>query len=694
MRWIVLLPALFFAMGSAVLCAQRHKTVDPVDLVNLKEVEDAQISPEGSVIAYVVTTPTPAGEHHQAHIWLVPADGSSQAHVFALSIGSDTHPRFSPDGKSLAFLSDRENPLAKDGGFHFSIVGAEERQDLFKRDKDATVKDNTAKDESKPESQIWTISLAGGEATPLTNIPGGVKTFKWSKDGRSLGFIRKDQDTKEEEERKKRKDDRIEVDRNYKFDRLWIYTFTTQQARLVTKADINIDDFDWSPDGERFVARVSPTPRIDDYWRVSKIVTIDATTGAVEKTLQQNAAPFPVRWSSDGNELAFGKSSPKTITGGYVFYNLQTGKETPAGASYPATIIDTQWNPDGKGITAAAVQGSDPVFLRVDTGSGSASKIAGSPGPFGWFDSFSISQEGQKLAYTAEAANHPEEVYLVANGQSRVLTDTNPQVADWRLGTSEDLRWHSSKDRRLIYGVLLLPPDYKKGQRYKTVVHVHGGPEEAWYSGFHGSWYDWGTVLASHGYAVLLPNPRGSDGQGLEFTEANYRDWGNRDYQDIMDGVDLLITRGISDPDRLGIGGWSYGGFMASWAVTHTDRFKAAIVGAAITDLHTMATTTDIAPSYLTGYFGDLPANEKLYDEHSPVRYLDHCHTPTLVLHGEGDIRVPISQGEEFYYGLRFRRQDAEMVRYPREPHIFTEMEHKRDSLERMLNWYDSHLGH
>ena len=689
MRRMVLLLVLFLATGSAVLHAAGHKTVDPIDLVNLKQVGDAQVAPDGSVIAYVVTTPAPASEHPHAHIWLVPTDGSTAAHAFTLSSGSDTHPRFSPDSKSLAFLSDRENPLAKDKGFHFSIVGAEDRHDLFQRDKDTAVKAD-----SKPESQIWVISLAGGEATPLTDIPGGVKTFKWSKDGQSLGFIRKDQDTKEEEERTKRKDDRIEVDRNYKFDRLWIYNFATQQARLVTKADSNIDDFDWSPDGARFVARVSPTPRIDDYWRVSKIVTIDGTTGAVEKTLEQNAAPLPVRWSSQANELAFGKSSLKTITGSYVLYNLETGRETPVGASFPASILDMEWNPDGRGLIAAAVQGTHPVFLRIDAESRSMSKIEGIPGPFGWFDSFSVSNNGQKVAYTAEAPNHPEEVYLLANGQSRMLTDTNPQVADWSLGTSEDLSWHSSKDGRLIYGVVLFPPDYRKGQRYKTIVHLHGGPEEAWYSGFHGSWYDWGAVLASHGYVVLLPNPRGSDGQGEEFTEANYRDWGSGDYHDVMDGVDLLISQGIADPDRLGIGGWSYGGFMTSWSITHTDRFKAAVVGAGVTDLYTMATTTDIAPSYLRGYFGDLPGNAKLYEEHSPVRYLDDCHTPTLVLHGEADVRVPVSQGEEFYYGLRFRGRDTLMVRYPREPHIFTEMEHKRDSLERMLKWYDSHLSH
>ncbi|MGB7283942.1 MAG: S9 family peptidase, partial [Candidatus Acidiferrum sp.] len=394
-----------------------------------------------------------------------------------------------------------------------------------------------------------------------------------------------------------------------------------------------------------------------------------------------------------GRSAVLGKASPKNITGIPILYNIESGKETVVGGSYRATIGDLEWEPDGESILGAATEGTERTFLTVDPGSGSVTKISGVPGPFGWFGTFSLSKDGKKVGYLVETPKHPAEVYVMSGEQSRLLTDTNPQVADWKLGSSEDLTWKSSKDSTLIHGVLLLPPGYDKSQRYKTIVHVHGGPEEAWESGFHGEWYDWGAVLASHGYVVLLPNPRGSDGAGTAFTEANYRDWGGGDFQDIMDGVDLLVSRGIADPERLGVGGWSYGGYMTAWIVTHTDRFKAAVVGAGVTDLFTMATTTDIAPSYLDGYYGDLASNRKLYDEHSPVRFLDHCHTPTLVLHGEADVRVPISQGEEFYYGLRFLGRETQMVRYPREPHIFQEMEHQRDSLERMLHWYDAHLG-
>ena len=685
MKRTSLLVALFLLASAGILPGQNRRAFDPGDLVNLKTVRDAQISPDGNAIAYVVETPMPAGERRNSQIWLVSSGGSSPARPFVTGGVSNSSPRWSPDGLSLAFLSDRDNSSAKNRTFPFRIVGAEDRNDLAPPEtKPGTPEEKPA----KPINQIWLISFGGGEAIPLTAIHGGVKKFKWSADGKRLAFVRTDQDTKQEVERKQRKEDHLEVDRNYKFDRLWVYDLAAHEARLVTKEDMNIDDFDWAPDGSQFLARISPTPRIDDYWRVSKIAILSVSSGSIVKTLLEHAAYNRVTWSPDGRTVLFGKPGPRGITGVPVLYNLLTAKETVLGESYPATLETIEWDPDSNTLTASGVEGATPVFFKVDAHSGSLTRI----GKQATTESFTLSKDGRKLAFLGQTMEHPDEVYVNVAGQDQMLTDSNPEVKNWKLGTSEELSWKSSKDGRALHGILLLPADYVKGKRYKTIVHFHGGPEEAWAAGFHGSWYDWGGVLASHGYAVLLPNPRGSDGAGTSFAEANYRDWGYGDFQDSMDGVDLLVSRGIADPDHLGVGGWSYGGFMTSWTITHTDRFKAAIVGAAVTDLFTMATTSDIDPSYLDGYYGSLRPNVKLYDDHSPVRFLEHCHTPALVIHGEADVRVPISQGEEFYYGLRFLGGETQMVRYPREPHIFQEMEHQRDSLERMLRWYDSHL--
>jgi len=691
MKRSCLIVGLLICFDCAGLSGEQRKTVDPIDIVSLKSLSDAQISPDGSYIAYVLHIPNPANEHSNAQIWLVATDGRSQARLLVSSNGSETVPRWSPDGKCLAFLSDRESPPAE-GLFRFSIRGDEGRSHVIPRERQPRSADGS---KVKRDDQIWMISLQGGGATPVTDIPGGVKTFEWSKDGKLLAFIRTDQETEERVERTRRKDDETVVGNNYLFDRLWVYEFATLQARLLSKQDINIDTFDWSPDGSRFLARVSPTPRMNDYWRASKIVILSASTGATEKTLLENAAAGALRWSPDGHSAVFAKTSPRSITSVPIIYDMDTAKETVIGGPYLATIGPMEWDPDGKSLTASAIEGTAPIFLKIDANSGSATKLTSGKGPGGIDEvgPFTASKDRQKLAYLQETPEHPLEVCLRSSDQERVLTNTNPQVADWAVGSTEELSWSNSKDGMRIHGVLLLPPNYDKGQRHKTIVYVHGGPEQAWISGFHGTWYDWGVILASHGYVVLLPNPRGSDGAGPAFTEANYRDWGGEDFQDIIDGIDMLIANGITDADRLGIGGWSFGGFMTAWMVTHTNRFKAAIVGAGITDLFSMATTTDISPNYLNSYFGDLASNRKVYDEHSPVRFLDDGHTPTLIVHGEADVRVPISQGEEFYYGLRVLGREAQMIRYPREPHVFTEVEHQKDSLERMLRWYDAHIS-
>ncbi len=684
MKTFVSLITLCFFLCGVQLWAQDRKVVDPADIVNLTHVSDPQISPDGNYIAYVATGPDVSG----AHIWLVRADGSAPAKPFILSGGSDISPRWSPNSESLAFLSDRANPLAKSGAFHFSMSGGKyEGQNIPQQEEypDAVNEGNPM-----PSRQIWLISLAGGEAIPLTDVPGGIKSFKWSPDGKFLAYIRRDPYTAGELKEKQDKQDQILVNQNYKFDRLWIYELATGRARLITNADMNIDDFDWSPDGKRFLARVSPTTTYNDHWYVSKIVILDATTGAVEQALLTNAAYSSIHWSPDGNSVSFAKRGPHGISALPVLYNLNSGKETVVGSSYPATINNLQWAPDSKSLLGSAILDTSCVFLKVDANTGSVSKPSNASGPC---EGFTISADGEKVAYLKETPQHPDEVYVRSHDEELRLTNTNPQVATWSLPTSQELAWKSSKDGMTIHGVLLLPPGYQEGKRYKTIVQVHGGPEEAWVLGFHGEWYDWFTVLASHGYVVLLPDPRGSDGQGPAFTAANYRDWGYGDFQDIMDGVDLLISKGIADPDRLGIGGWSYGGFMTGWTITHTDRFKVAIDGSGISDITSMAVTSDIAPSYFTEYFGELAENRKLYDEHSPVRFLENCHTPVLVMVGEADSRVPVSQSEEFYNGLHFLGREAEMVRYPREHHIFAEKAHQIDSLERMLHWYDSHLN-
>ena len=675
--------AILFSVAALAASAQKS-IVQPGDIANLKRVEAPRISPDGKLIAYSVDTPVAAGKHRDSHIWIVPTDHSTPARPFAYSSGAESSPEWSPDNTRLAFLSDRPNPLAQseNSPFHFSIAPGTTRPDIpAKPDPKDAASEHAGQ-------QLWLIALNGGEAEPLTNLPGNIRSFKWSPDGKSIAFIRTDADSKDEHDRKAAKNDETHIDANYHYDRLWIYDLTARQARLLTTQDVNIDTLDWSPDGKSIVSRVSPTPRLDDYWRVSKVIIFDASTGAINRTVEERSGYATPLYSPDGTRVVFSRFTPHAITDIHLVKDLAGNKEVRLEDKLPGTISQALWS--GDHLLVSEYVGTHTVTVEVDIASFTVTPLSR---VLGNSEEFHSSRDGHTLAYLSDTPNSPHEVNVFSNGQSQVLTSTNPQVANWNLGTQREISWTNPDDHRTIYGVVVLPPGYQSGTRYKTVVHIHGGPEEAWTIGFNGNWYNYATLLASHGYVVLLPNPRGSDGQGPAFTEANFQDWGGGDFADVMAGVDYLIAQGITDPERMVIGGWSYGGFMTSWSVTHTNRFKAAMVGAAVTDLNSMAVTTDIAPSFADSYFGPLSGSFELYEKHSPVRFVSNCHTPVLVLHGEADPRVPLSQGQEFYHGLRFLNREAVMITYPREPHIFTEREHQIDSLTRILAWYDAHTG-
>ena len=636
--------ALVLAIVPLALSAQKS-TVQPTDIANLKRVETPRISPDGKLIAYTVDVPVAAGSHRNAHIWIVPADHSAPAHPFAYSGAAEHSPDWSPDGTQLAFLSDRPNPLAQLEGspFSFSVASGTNRTDV------PAPPDAKAAKPDEPGAQLWLIALNGGEAQPLTNLPGGIRAFKWSPDGKSIAFIRTDTDGKEARDRKSAKNDETHIDADYHFDRLWIYDLVAHQARLLTTQDLNIDTIDWSPDGKIIVSRVSPTPRLDDYWRVSKVILFDTSTGAITRTLEEHSGYATPVFSLDGSRIAFSRFTPRGITDIHIVRELAGDKEIHLEDKLVGTVSQMLWA--GNRLLVSEFVEAHTAAVEIDPVSLAITPL---PGISVNSEEFHASRDGHLVTFLGDSPTAPAEVFVYSSGRAQSLTETNPQVANWSLGAQREISWTNPSDHRTVSGVVVLPPDYQAGSRYKTVVHVHGGPEEAWTVGFNGNWYNYAAMLASHGYVVLLPDPRGSDGRGPAFTEANFQDWGGGDFADIMAGVDFLIRQGITDPDRMVIGGWSFGGFMTSWAVTHTDRFKAGMVGAGVTDLYSMATTTDISPNFNSGYFGPLAGNFDLYDKHSPVRFIANCHTPVLVLHGEADPRVPLSQGQEFYHGLHF----------------------------------------
>ncbi|MDE1162171.1 MAG: hypothetical protein PW792_09545 [Acidobacteriaceae bacterium] len=357
---------------TAMAASAQDKVITPHDVVTLKKVGEVQLSPNGAQIAYSVTTPQPATLPKMETLWLTNAGQAGTARQLTSGDGADSLPRWSPDGKTIAFLSRRKNPIKLHGEspIPFKLARVETRPELKEAEEQDAPKD------AKQENQLWMLPMGGGEAVPLTNLPGNITTFKWSPDGTKIAFVRTDTDAKAERERKDKKVDDYRVDFDYRFDRLYVYDLATHTATLVTEGDRNLCDFDWSPDGKHFLTRISPTPRLDDYWRVSKIQILSSTTGQVEQTLAEHAMSMPIHWSPDGAYLSYSKMTERSITGVPILYDVATKKEQIVGANLPITWQHGEWSGDGKHLFFSGVARTTGVVGEVDLKTGAIKVVS------------------------------------------------------------------------------------------------------------------------------------------------------------------------------------------------------------------------------------------------------------------------------------------------------------------------------
>ncbi|CAN5237562.1 S9 family peptidase [soil metagenome] len=671
------------APAQAPVAAADGGPVTPADSMALHDMRDVELSPDGKTILFTVTAQMSTFGSPQSTIWRVPADGSAPASRFIVSAGVDASPHWSPDGNHIAFLSNRKNPLAggADSGFEFKPDTSGGPGVPVDATPPAPVGEPGA-----ASRQLWIIARDGGEAVPLTASPSDIADFEWSPDGKRIAFLSADPDTAVEKADQAAKRDQVVLDQSRHFTRAWVLDLASHVARRISQDGVNISALAWSPDGMRLAVRATDTSSINDYFYHSRIALLDPATGKLGAALIEHAASEP-RWSPDGRRiLALTIRTPGFIGIGVRVHDLASGRTDALADDHPGLLTNPVWAPDGRSIFALSFEKTRSHVVRVSS-AGQVSDLAALDGEAA---DLSIARGGG-MAVAMSTPDRPADVFVVNRSKPRAITTINPQVSRWKLGQVREVAWKSSRDGTPIYGTLVTPPGYVDGAPIKTVVQGHGGPEWAWWSGWLGSWHEWAQLLATHGYAVLLPNPRGSDGQGTAFARAVGKDWGGADYQDILDGVDMLVAKKIADPARLGIGGWSYGGFLAAWAVTHGDRFKAAVAGAAPVDMPAMARITD-TPDFTSGYFGEPQANLADLDRISSVRLLDRVHTPVLVLHGGDDTRVPPTLGLEFYRGLKLLGKPAEMVRYPREPHWFHEPAHQEDVQRRVLAWFERYL--
>jgi dipeptidyl aminopeptidase/acylaminoacyl peptidase len=622
------------------------------DIFSIEQLRDAQISPDGSQIAFVVGRDYVEGENKTApsSIWLVPSDGAAPARQFTHGPHADVHPRWSPDGRTIAFLSDRE------------------KADTF---------------------QIYTISLAGGEAPRLTDAKAGVASFKWSPDGAQIAYLAPDADSEEEEQRKKDKDDAIHLDHDYKFTRLWVIDSRGGVARAITPPEYQVREFAWYGDG--WAIFTSPTPLEDENVRPFPLMRV-IEGGLAEILWRGRHSTLGLSGSSDGRALAWlhgGADAEESAD--EVWALLPDSAPRCVAVDYVGGLSWTGWTSDRKALLVTGIESTRVAVGRITIESGAIETLLSGRTLSAFVDQpqVSISRDGGRIACVIEDGTQTSEIWTgETRGDLRQVTSFNQHLNDVALGAVETIRWNAP-DGLAIEGVLIRPSNYNSGQRYPLIVLAHGGPTWQWTQRFMASWHDWGQLLAANGYAVLLPNPRGSFGRGRDFTHRNRRAWGIGDLDDFLSGVDYLVEQGLADPDRLGIGGWSYGGYIASWAIGHTRRFKAAVVGAGVTNLLSFQ-ASDI-PSWLpTKQMQANPYSDpELYVHGSPMSYAANITTPTLILHGANDERVRLGQGRELYNALRYLKVPVKMVIYPRETHFIMERHHQRDIFTRVVKWYD-----
>lgn len=663
---LVLLPASVVLAQSAAVLPQTTSaqssapTWEPELQLKLKAAGSPRVSPDGKRVLYTVSAAvtTPDKSEFVTQIWLATIDTKQNTQI-TFGEKSSTNPQWSPDGNWIAFTSNR--------------------------------KDN--------KNNLYLLNTNGGEAEPLTDVKSGVSNFEWSPDGRSIAFTMADPKTEEEEKNDKGKNDFRWIDENIKMSRLYLLPVQKdangkRDPRKLTTENYNVDSFDWSPDGSRIAFSFTKSP-VANYWTTADVSIIELTSGKVSVLTNTPAAEIEPTYSPDGKSIAVFVSDnpPRWAQSGVIqIFSTNGAQPRTLTASYDGQPGMAGWSADGRRIYFSEAKGTGSQFYVIDIDTNRIEEIKGGPGVF---SGVSLNRGGTMFGFVRQTPDTPGDVFVasVSNFNPVKVSSINADIKLPAVGRTEVIRW-KSQDGKEIEGLLTYPVGYQTGQRVPLLLNVHGGPAGVFQQTFLGGRgaYPLAT-FAARGFAILRANPRGSSGYGAEFRRANIKDWGAGDYQDLMTGVDRVIEMGVADPDRLGVMGWSYGGFMTSWIVTQTNRFKAASAGAPVTNLMSFNGTADI-PSFIPDYFGgQFWEAMDLYQKHSPMFNVKNVTTPTMIQHGEADIRVPISQGYEFYNALKVKGVPTRMLVLPRQPHGPNEPKMQLAAMKANLEWFDKYLG-
>jgi dipeptidyl aminopeptidase/acylaminoacyl peptidase len=671
-----------FAIAATALAAQTtRRPLKLDDLARFRNVGDPQVSPDGQWVAYTVSTIDLKEDKSSTHIWMIGCDGTKDRQI-TFSNDGESSPRWSPDGKYLAFTSSRSS--GKTG-----VRG----------------------------SQIWLLDRSGGEAYQLTDFKGRLQGYEWSPDSKRLAVLIGDPDPDAPDPTATptpgvppKPPKPIVIDRyHYKQDvqgyllsgrhtYIYLYDIATKRLDRLTKSKWDESSISWSPDGSKiaFMSNHADDPDRDP---AAQLFVADAQAGATEKQLttpENRASRAKPEWSPDGKWIAFLESDEKKYGAYSMEHLLIVGADGSAPPKRVASsealdrgVSQPRWSDDGKHIYAIVTDDMSAYGARIPIGAGSAVAITDKPIVLGPRHS-----AGSCAVVISGDDNHPNEVYSASVVGSKMkfkqVTHQNDALMnELQLGNTEEVSF-KSKDGTEVHGLLTYPVGYAKGTKVPFLLRIHGGPNGQDQHSFSIE----RQVFAANGYAVLAVNYRGSSGRGQKYSRSIFADWGNYEVQDLEAGVNHVIEMGVADPERLGVGGWSYGGILTDYMIATDPRFKGATSGAGTaftvafygTDQYIIQYDYEIGP----------PWNPKAWETYVKISYpflhADRIKTPTLFLGGERDFNVPVQGGQQMYQALRSLGVETQLVIYPNEFHGITRPSYVRDRYERYLAWYDKYV--
>lgn len=655
------------ALGQAPV--QRKVELD--DVYRLREVSDPQLSPDGAWVAYTVSLPDTSEDKTNSDVWMTSWDGARSVRLTS-SKSSEGSPRWSPDGRYLTFLSDR--------------------------------------DDARDVDQVWLLDRSGGEAEQITDLPGGVSDYAWSPDSKRLALIVSDPDsssTASSPDTTVKTTPRPIVLNRFQFkedetgyldhrrDHLYLFDLSSRKAEILTPGEYNEAWPAWSPDGRSiaFVSKRRPEFDRTNNW---DLYVVEANAGASPRQLTTFEGPDmdpqwggrAPAWSPDGKQLAYVQGGPLKL----IYYAGQKLAVVPAAGGpgrilTPAldrNVLSPVWSADGSSILFLLEDDRVTDVASIPSAGGKITQLTRGRG---FVSDLSVGSGG-KVAVLASTPTVPAEVFAVEGGGLRRLSRQNDAwLAGVRLAPVEEISF-KSRDGTPIHGFMVRPIGYRAGTRVPAVLKIHGGPVYQFSNEFDMEW----QLLAAEGFAVVAANPRGSSGRGEKFATAIWADWGNKDGQDVLAAVDYAVAAGVADPGRLGVGGWSYGGILTNQVIARDRRFKAAISGAGQSNALAGYGTDQYVREY-EAELGSPWANPEAYARVSfPFLHADRIVTPTLFLCGDQDFNVPLLNSEQMYQALRSLGRETELVIYPGEYHEIRKPSYRRDRLQRYLGWYGRYL--